>query len=236
MIETRRLGKQYGSTWAIRDLDIHVGAGEVLALLGPNGAGKTTTLNLLLGFIATSAGEAIVAGVSVAADPLAARRRVAYVPEQVGLYPHLSGVENLAYFMALAGERAPQHLDLVARLGTVGLSPGAAERRAATYSKGMRQRVVLALAAARRAAVVLLDEPTSGLDPMAADELAQLIRDQRDAGAAVLLVTHDLAAASAVADRIGIMRGGQLVAIERTAGLGDRALTTLYYDHCRAAS
>jgi ABC-2 type transport system ATP-binding protein len=198
-------------------------------LLGANGAGKTTTLRLFLGFIRPSSGQALVCGQDVMSDVDAARRRLLYIPEQVALYAELSGLENLQYFSRIGGVPAPQSA-LRDALAEAGLEPTAFDRRAGVYSKGMRQKVGVALALMKKADALLLDEPTSGLDPKASTEFHTLISRLRDRGAAVLMATHDLYRARAVADRIGVMRDGVLRR-ELAAGSLDAAeLEALYLD------
>ncbi|MET0286784.1 MAG: ABC transporter ATP-binding protein [Polyangiales bacterium] len=232
MLAARALSKRYGEQLALDALELEIAAGEVFCLRGPNGAGKTTTLSLFLGFTTPSSGEAFVGDVCVARDPRAARARIAYVPEQVRLYPHLSGRENLEYFLRLSGSSVPS--DLTRILLDAGIPATAVDRRAEGYSKGMRQKVVLALAQARNAQVLLLDEPSSGLDPSAAEELYASVRRQSERGAAVLMVTHDLTSVVSSAHRLGIMRAGKLVHVCAASGLGETAVQALYRQHFAA--
>jgi ABC-2 type transport system ATP-binding protein len=153
-----------------------------------------------------------------------------YVPELVQLYPNLSGLENLEYFTTLAGESLDRKT-LLEQLERVGLEPAAADRRVALYSKGMRQKVGIAIALARRAKALLLDEPTSGLDPKAANELSELLASLSGAGVAVLMATHDLFRAKEVGHRVGIMRQGRLVSVLETASLGHADLERIYLEH-----
>ncbi|WP_437991674.1 ABC transporter ATP-binding protein [Sorangium sp. So ce145] len=231
MLTANKLSKSYGGAPALDALDLEVPAGEVFCLLGPNGAGKTTTLNLFLGFTRPSSGAAYVGAAHVEADPLGARRKIAYVPEQVRLYPHLSGCENLAYFLGLSQARALSSAELSRLLTAAGLPEGAVHRPASGYSKGMRQKVVLALSQAKRAAALLLDEPTSGLDPGAVRELCSAIRRESDRGAAVLMVTHDLGAVASIARRIGVMKAGRLVEVTSAAGVSEAEVIALYRRH-----
>jgi ABC-2 type transport system ATP-binding protein len=231
MLTANKLSKSYGGVPALDALDLEVPAGEVLCLLGPNGAGKTTTLNLFLGFTRPSSGAAYVGAAHVEADPIGARRRIAYVPEQVGLYPHLTGCENLAYFLGLSRARAPSSAELSRLLTAAGLPEGAVHRPASGYSKGMRQKVALALSQAKGACALLLDEPTSGLDPGAVRDLCGAIRRESDRGAAVLMVTHDLGAVASIAHRIGIMKAGRLVEVTRAAGVSEADVLALYRRH-----
>ena len=234
VLHARSLTKRFGATTAVDALDLAVHPGEVYALLGPNGAGKTTTINLFLGFLAPDAGAALVDGLDVQAEPLETKRRLAYLPEQVALYPSLSGTENLRYFAALAGHDLSD-TDLAGFLDRVGLQREAHGRRAGTYSKGMRQKVGVALALAKGAKALLLDEPTSGLDPSASVEFSGLIRRLAEDGAAVLMATHDLFRVKDTASRVGVLVDGRLR--EEVAGEALRAadLEALYLGHVREA-
>ena len=233
MLEARKLSKTFGQVSALVDLDLEVAAGEVLCLLGANGAGKTTTINLFLGFLEPTSGSAVVDGLDVAANSLEIKRRVAYVPEQVSLYRNLTGLENLAYFTELAGRRR-SNVDLLMILDSVGLAPEEARRRVGAYSKGMRQKVAIAIAIAKNAKALLLDEPTSGLDPKAASEFSALLQKLAAEGVAVLMTTHDLFRAKEVGHRLGIMRSGRLVDLLDTESVEHRDLETLYLRHMHA--
>ncbi|MDH0867921.1 ABC transporter ATP-binding protein [Mitsuaria sp. GD03876] len=234
LLEARRLVVRRGDRVTLDALDLRVPSGCVYALLGGNGAGKTTTLNALLGFVPAASGQALVDGIDASRDPQAARARIAYLPENVALYPYLSGIENLRYFCALAGLR----IDAArarALLAEAGLAGDAQPRRVGGYSKGMRQKVGLAIARAREARAMLLDEPTSGLDPAAANEFARSVLAARDAGLAVLMATHDLFNALQVADRIGILREGRLVAELDARDVAHDELERIYLRHARGA-
>ncbi|WP_454712552.1 ABC transporter ATP-binding protein [Cupriavidus nantongensis] len=233
MLEIRDLVVLRDGRRAVDRLNLCVPAGCVYALLGGNGAGKTTTIDAILGFVPPAGGIVRVDGLSPVADPVAVRRRVAYLPENVALYPYLSGVENLDYFCAMAGI-ALSRAEAAALLDRAGLAREAQGRRVGAYSKGMRQKVGLAIAQARAASLLLLDEPTSGLDPAAADDMARRVREAADAGMAVLMATHDLYNARQLADRIGILRAGVLVAEFDAATLDHQALTAAYLAHARA--
>jgi ABC-2 type transport system ATP-binding protein len=224
---------ELGRTRAVDGLDLAVEAGAVYALLGGNGAGKTTTLNALLGFAGAAGGQARVDGVSCLDAPQDARRRIAYLPENVALYPYLSGLENLLYFGAVGGLKLGRGEAREALL-EAGLAPSALDRPVGQYSKGMRQKVGLAIAYAKRARLLLLDEPTSGLDPGSAHELTRRLRTAAQSGMAVLMVTHDLFNARQAADRIGILRQGRKVAEVAAHELGDGALERLYLSQALA--
>nr|WP_092674861.1 ABC transporter ATP-binding protein [Hymenobacter arizonensis] len=227
MLEARELRKEYPGRLALRGLNLQIAPGEVFCLLGQNGAGKSTTINLFLGFVAPTSGAAFVNGVEVAAQPLKIKEYLAYIPEQVMLYPHLTGLENLSLFSSLAGFQYKEP-ELQAYLARAGLSTEAARRRVGTYSKGMRQKVGIAIAVAKHAKVLLLDEPTSGLDPKASNEFSELLRQLSAEGTAVLMATHDIFRAKEVGTRVGIMREGKLVDVRPTAALNAHELEQLY--------
>lgn len=199
-----------GGQTIVRDLSLSVPAGEIFALLGGNGAGKSTTLAAIMGFLPVASGAIEVAGTNPTAAPELARRKIAYLPENVALYEHLSAVENIAYFMALAGAEPPREAICTA-LVEAGLAVEAHDRRVGAFSKGMRQKVAIALALVREAPLLLLDEPTSGLDPRATADFTALLRAMREKGRAILMVTHDLLGAADCADRIGFLDAGRLV-------------------------
>jgi ABC-2 type transport system ATP-binding protein len=231
LLEASGLCKSYDGAVALDRLDLAVEPGEVFCLLGANGAGKTTTIHLFLGFTAPSAGRARIKGLDVRERPLETKRWIAYVPEQVQLYRNLSGLENLAYFTALADGAEPDREALLGVLAEVGLDGPTASKRVATYSKGMRQKVGIAVALAKHAEALLLDEPTSGLDPAAANEFSALLRRLSADGVAVLMATHDLFRAKEVGHRVGIMKRGRLVDTLATAGLDHAGLERIYLDH-----
>jgi ABC-2 type transport system ATP-binding protein len=233
MLEAINLTKKFNSHVAVNQLNLRIAPGEIFALLGPNGAGKTTTINCFLGFLQPDSGEARVNGINVTTDAVAARRQLAYIPEQVALYPRFSGVENLDYFSTLAG-RSHTDAELLALLQRAGLPEEAALRRVSTYSKGMRQKVGIALALATEARALLLDEPTSGLDPAASHEFSRVIRKLAADGVAVLMATHDLFRAREDATRVGILREGTLAGEFATNDLKHVDLERLYLEHLDA--
>ncbi len=235
VLEARALSKRYGDTEAVSDLDLRVRPGEIYCLLGPNGAGKTTTIHLFLGFVDPTSGSVRVGGQDVSEAPLESKRRLAYIPEQVMLYPNLTGLENLEYFTALgAGANrngAVSPSALADTLVAAGLQPDAVRRRVSGYSKGMRQKVGVAIAMAKQADALLLDEPTSGLDPQASNEFSALLGRLREQGAGILMATHDLFRAKETGTRVGIMREGRLVDEFSTEEIGHADLERIYLRH-----
>ncbi|MCE2918051.1 MAG: ABC transporter ATP-binding protein [Rubrivivax sp.] len=209
-LQADRLRVVRGGKQVLSGVSFTVARGEVYGLLGGNGAGKSTTLATFLGFVPVVSGRVVVNGVDVGIDRPAARRAMAYLPEAASLYEHLDARENLRYFLELAGV-ACGAADIEAALDRVSLAGEARGLQLRGYSKGMRQKVAIALALLRDTDILLLDEPTSGLDPTAIDEFHDLVRGLADAGKAVLMVTHDVYGACQVADRIGLLRSGRLV-------------------------
>lgn len=199
-----------GGQRVLNGVNFKVDQGEVFALLGGNGAGKSTTLLTFLGFISPSLGSARVNGESVHADVRSVHRQVAYLPEAANLYPHLNAWENLDYFLSLA-EAENSRASIDGALDTVGLAADARGRTLQGYSKGMRQKVGIALAILRKAPILLLDEPTSGLDPVAIDEFNAIVMALAKQGSTVLMVTHDVYGACQVANHIGLLQSGQMV-------------------------
>jgi ABC-2 type transport system ATP-binding protein len=207
----------YGTHTVLKGLSLAVPAGSITALLGGNGAGKSTTLSALLGFSRARSGTIAVCGIDPALDPDGVRRRIAYLPENVALYEHLSAVENADYLLALAGERQRRSA-IVEALAAAGLQEQAWDQRLGGFSKGMRQKVAIAVALLRQVPVLLLDEPTSGLDPRATADFNQLLLEVRTRGTAILMVTHDLLSAADIADRIAFLEDGQVAHEVAAAG------------------
>lgn len=233
MLEAIDLTKRYRENLALDRLTLTIEQGEIFCLLGANGAGKTTTINLFLNFISPTSGEARVCGRSVVDHATEIRRLVAYLPEQVMLYPRLSGLENLDYFSRLAGLRYTpgKQLEFLERCGLVA---EAARRPVGTYSKGMRQKVGLAIATAKQAQALLLDEPTSGLDPQASYEFSETLTRLAKTGVAVLMATHDLFRVKETGTRAGIMKHGRLLTVLDPKALSGADLERLYLEHMHA--
>jgi ABC-2 type transport system ATP-binding protein len=231
VLEAIELRKSYGEYEALKGLNLRVSAGDIYCLLGANGAGKTTTINLFLNFVEPTSGAALINGIDVVKNPLETKRYVAYIPEQVMLYGNLTGMENLEYFARLGGHDQYSAADYRGFLDKVGLQPEAADRRVRTYSKGMRQKVGVAIALAKQAKALLLDEPTSGLDPKASNEFSELLIRLKSDGAAILMATHDLFRAKQTGTRIGIMRDGRLVRELSTVEVSHADVERIYLEH-----
>ena len=231
MLEAVDLKKSYGDHEALKGLNLTINSGDIYCLLGANGAGKTTTINLFLNFIDPTGGSATVNGIDVAEKPLETKKYLAYIPEQVMLYPNLTGLENIEYFARLGGHTEYSQDDLRGFLIRCGLQEEAADRRIGTYSKGMRQKVGVAIAIAKQAKALLLDEPTSGLDPKASNEFSELLKQLQAEGAAILMATHDLFRAKETGTRIGIMREGNLMQELSTGEVSHADVERIYLEH-----
>ncbi|MCS4306317.1 ABC-2 type transport system ATP-binding protein [Rheinheimera pacifica] len=194
----------------LKNVSFSARQGEVLALLGGNGAGKSTTIKTFLGLMTPSSGSVLLAGVNVHRQPDIVRQKVAYLPESVMLYGHLTAIENIKYFLSLSGKQKTDS-DIAAALQRVALQEASWHSVLAGYSKGMRQKTAIALALLREAPILFLDEPTSGLDPVAIDEFNRLIKQLAAQGSTVFMVTHDVYGACHVADRIGLLHSGEIV-------------------------
>jgi len=232
LLEADVLTKRYeDGTLALDAVSFTVGPGEIYAMLGGNGAGKTTTINLFLNFIEPTSGEARVDGIVTHREPLKAKERLAYVSENVMLYPNFTALQNLDFFARLGGKRGYSKADYRDVLIRVGLDERAHTRRLKGYSKGMRQKCGIAIAILKNAPAILLDEPTSGLDPKAGREFIRLLDDLRSEGKAILMSTHDIFRAKDIADTVGIMNLGKLV-MQRSAGdLRGEDLEKLYVQY-----
>jgi len=209
VLKAQKLTKRYGDLTAVRELNLEIKEGEIYCLLGPNGAGKTTTVNLFMGFAAPDEGQVFINGLDVTNHALETRRHLSYIPENLALYPNLTGIENLEFFAGLSNGQITD-TDLKKLLSEAGLQQSAFDQRVSGYSKGMRQKVGIAIALAKDSKALILDEPTSGLDPQASNEFARLLEILSDKGVAILMTTHDLFRARETGTRIGIMRDGVL--------------------------
>jgi ABC-2 type transport system ATP-binding protein len=230
VFKAESLSKSYNGTVALHSLNLTIEAGEIFCLLGANGAGKTTTINLFLNFISPTSGAAYIGGIDVSQKPLESKRLLAYIPEQVMLYKNLTGLENLDYFTTLGG-KSYTNPELRGFLEEAGLASTDIDKRVGAYSKGMRQKIGIAIAIAKNAKALLLDEPTSGLDPKASNEFSALLTKFSESGAAILMATHDLFRAKESGTKVGIMKHGRLVATHSTSSLGHADLERIYLEH-----
>lgn len=230
MIQLQNVSKSFKGQLAVQNLNLQVRAGEILGLLGANGAGKSTTINLLLGFLTPDSGTVKIDEKETSSQVAEVRQLVGYIPENVNLYPYLSGLENLDYFCKLAGLQYSK-TELQEVLSTCGLQSEAQQKKVSEYSKGMRQKVGVAIAYAKKAKVYLLDEPASGLDPLASNELSELLKKLAADGATILMATHDIFRVREVCHRIGILKHGALVKELRSEEVSANELEQLYLQY-----
>jgi ABC-2 type transport system ATP-binding protein len=209
-IRTESLSKTYGNVRALVDLGLEVAPGEVIGYLGPNGSGKTTTIRLLLGLIRATAGRAEIFGIDCQRDPVAAHRRVAYVPGEATLWPSLTGTETLHLLGRVQGQVDEAYRDLL--IERFELDPS---RKIRALSRGNRQKVILIAGLMTRADLLLLDEPTAGLDPLMERAFRGCLGEARERGQTVFLSSHILSEVEATCERVAILRAGRLVEVGR---------------------
>jgi ABC-2 type transport system ATP-binding protein len=226
VVTARGLTKRYGAATVVDGIDFDVAKGEIFGLLGPNGAGKTTTILMMLGLTEVSGGDIRVLDHDPVRDPLGVKRRVGYLPDQVGFYDDLTAYDNLAYTARLmgipAGERQRRIKEALARVHLADV----AENRVKTFSRGMRQRLGLAEIVMKRAEIAILDEPTSGLDPQAILEFLEMIHQLKREGVTVLLSSHLLDQVQRMCDRVALFQRGRIVLMGTVAELARQVLGT----------
>jgi len=205
--------------------------GEIFCMFGANGAGKTTIINLMLNFISPTEGTVLVEDIDVSREPLRSKDYISFVSENVMLYGNFTAFQNLDYFTKLAGKRNLTKTDYARALISVGLQDEAFEMRTKNYSKGMRQKLGLAIAVIKDAPNILLDEPTSGLDPKSGQEFLALLIKMRDQGKSIFMSTHDIFRAKLIADRVGFMKKGRLGMLKTRQDLEGEDLTQLYVQY-----
>jgi ABC-2 type transport system ATP-binding protein len=224
VIEARGLLKLYGAQRAVDAIDLDVRRGEIFGLLGPNGAGKTTAILMMLGLTEISGGAVRVLGFDPVRQPLEVKRRVGYLPDAVGFYDHLTARENLRYTARLLDiPRREAEKRIADALASVVLAD-VADKRVATFSRGMRQRLGIAEIVMKKAEVAILDEPTSGLDPHATFELLEMIRGLKRQGVAVLLSSHLLDRVQSVCDRVALFNEGKIALMGTVVELANQVL------------
>ena len=231
MLKITDLSKRYeDNNLALDHLFLEIKTGQIFALLGANGAGKSTTINLICGFIPPSSGDVEIEGVSLKKEPLKIKSKLAYLSENVMLYDNFTGYQNLQFFANIGGNKLPK-AELEAILRDIGLQEEFIHKNISKYSKGMRQKIGIAIALVKNAPVFLLDEPFSGLDPKAAHDFQQLLYKLRDEGKTIFMSTHDIFRAKEMADSVGIMKDGRLVMIKTKEELEYEDLSKIYLDY-----
>lgn len=232
MIEAIQLTKRYeDGVLALDALNLKINPGEIYCLLGENGAGKTTTINLFLNFIEPTSGKPFINSIDVTRDPLEAKKFVAYLPENVMLYGNFTARQNLDFFAKLGGKRNLKKEDYHMVMRQIGLPEKAFEQKVKELSKGMRQKLGLAICMIKDAPALLMDEPTAGLDPASAAELIHLLKQLKQRGKAILMSTHDIFRTKEIADRVGIMKEGRKVMEFTREELMYENLERIYVDY-----
>jgi ABC-2 type transport system ATP-binding protein len=227
MLKAINISKSYQGKTALKSVSFEVSKGEIFCLLGQNGAGKTTTINIFLGFIKMDSGQAFIGDKEI--DKHNINKLTAFIPETVQLYGNLSGVENLDFFSRLAGFKCTT-TELETILTKTGLQTDAQHKRLSSYSKGMRQKVGIAIALGKNAEVIFMDEPTSGLDPKATAEFTTICKELAAMGKIIFMATHDIFNAVELATTIGIMNDGVLVQQLKASDIDARQLNQLYLE------
>lgn len=213
IIQLKNLTKKYDEQYAVNDLSLTIKKGEIFGLLGPNGAGKTTTILMILGLSEPTSGKVTVCGIDSTRNPIGVKKRVGYLPDNVGFYTHMTGLENLMYTAQLNGiygEKAEKRaFDLLEKVNLL----DAAHKKTGKYSRGMRQRLGLADVLIKNPEIIILDEPTLGIDPEGVRELLKLIKQlSKEEKITVLLSSHQLHQVQQICDRVGIFVKGKLLA------------------------
>lgn len=230
MIQLININKKFKHKVALKNLSLEVKSGEIYGLLGANGAGKSTTLNLLLGFLNADKGQINL--IDSNDSSIINQDRIGYIPENVNLYPYLTGLENLDYFSKLAGLKFKSS-ELSEFLSECGLEKEAFNKYISEYSKGMRQKVGIAIAYAKNAKIYLLDEPASGLDPLSSNELSRMLKKMSKRGATILMASHDIFRVRETCHKIGILKNGSLVKEMFSKDVSPVELESLYLDYMK---
>ena len=223
IIEVKNLKKSYGDVHAVKDISFYVEAGKLFAFLGPNGAGKSTTILMMLGLTEPTSGSVEICGIDSTRHPIEVKRKIGYLPEDVGFYDDMTGLENLIYTARLNGisdaEAKVRALELMEHVGLAGQM----KKKTGKYSRGMRQRLGLADVLIKNPEIIILDEPTSGIDPAGVQEFIELIRQlSRKEGLTVLFSSHHLDQVQKVCDRVGLFNSGKLVTLIDMSDLKDK--------------
>ena len=231
MLQIQHLTKVYGEKKAVDDLSLHILPGEIYGFIGHNGAGKTTTLKAVAGILQFDAGEILIGGTSIKADPLACKREIAYIPDNPDLYDYMTGIKYLHFIADIFGVSADERLhrirDYAARFE---LTDDLAQPIAA-YSHGMKQKVAIIAAWLHQPRLILMDEPFVGLDPKAAHLLKGMMREVCDQGGAIFFSTHVLEVAEKLCDKVAIIKGGRLIRSGTTEEVkGDDSLEQVFLE------
>jgi len=232
MLEAKDLTMKYeDGLLALDHLNFKVEPGEIFCMFGANGAGKTTAINLFLNFIQPTEGTALIEGIDVTKEPLKSKDYVSFVSENVMLYDNFSAFQNISYFSKLAGKRNLSKDDYAQVFKRVGLQEEAFNMRTKKFSKGMRQKLGIAIAIVKDVPNIILDEPTSGLDPRSGQEFLELLLELRDKGKSIFMSSHDIFRAKYIADNVGFMMKAKMVMLQSKEELKGQDLNKLYVEY-----
>lgn len=228
-VRVENIAYAYDGTQAVDHISFNVGVGEVMGFLGPNGAGKTTTVKMLTGLLPVQEGRVDILGMNISTSKKEVQARIGVCFEEKNLYEEMSAVENLKFFASLFGIRDINAESVLERVGL----PTDRKDRVSNYSKGMKQRLMIARSLVNAPDVMFLDEPTDGLDPVSARTIREVIQEEKARGAAVFLTTHDMMEADILSDRVAFINEGKIVALDTPDNLkhehGKRVLKVRYY-------
>ena len=211
MLNIQHLTKIYGGKKAVDDLSLHIRPGEIYGFIGHNGAGKTTTLKSCCGILQFDSGDILVDGVSIRKDPLACKKRMAYIPDNPDLYEYMTGIQYLNFIADVFGVPAAERAERIRRYGDAFELTGDLAQPVSAYSPGMKQKLAILSALVHAPKLLLMDEPFVGLDPKASHQLKVLMRQFCDGGGAIFFSTHVLEVAEKLCDKVAIIRGGRLI-------------------------
>ena len=231
MLQIEHLTKTYGEKKAVDDLSLHILPGEIYGFIGHNGAGKTTTLKSVAGILRFDAGEIRIAGTSIRTDPLACKRKLAYIPDNPDLYDYMTGIQYLNFIANIFGVSAADRLVRIRELAERFELTNDLAQPIAAYSHGMKQKLAILAALLHAPKLILMDEPFVGLDPLASHQLKQTMRAFCDAGGAIFFSTHVLEVAEKLCDQVAILRQGRLVRAGSMAEVrGDASLESVFLE------
>ena len=211
MLKINHFTKTYGEKKAVDDLSLHIQAGEIYGFIGHNGAGKTTTLKSVAGIMQFDSGEILVDGVSMKADPIACKKKIAYIPDNPDLYDFMTGIQYLNFVGNVFGVPAQERSRRIQELGEAFELSGDLNQSIGSYSHGMKQKLAIISAWLHQPELILMDEPFVGLDPKAAHILKEMMRQVCDRGGAIFFSTHVLEVAEKLCDEVAIIKGGRLI-------------------------
>ena len=231
MLNIQHLTKTYGDKKAVDDLTLHIAPGEIYGFIGHNGAGKTTTLKSVVGILQFDAGTVTIDGTDLKADPLACKRKLAYIPDNPDLYDYMTGIKYLSFIADVFGVDAQTRQARIRQYGDIFEITGDLAQPIAAYSHGMKQKLAIISAWLHQPRLILMDEPFVGLDPKAAHLLKGMMRELCDAGGAIFFSTHVLEVAEKLCDKVAIIKGGKLIRSGTMEDVkGDESLESVFLE------